>query len=145
MFFLHDNKAPSMRKWNELCNTHFWNSHSRLSSGQTCLVFSQREMQWKWKACYKMKENYHRDFYNYKLQKVHNSISRKNVTRRIKNLWSSLRRWSTLWYSNVLSKQIWKCRQWKFYRQLNNSCKPCTRNTLKIWKIEMCVCALSKS
>jgi len=32
--------------------TYFWNSHSRLSRGQTCRVFSQREMQWKWKACY---------------------------------------------------------------------------------------------
>jgi hypothetical protein len=30
---------------------YFWNSQSRLSSGQTCLVLSHREMQWKWKAC----------------------------------------------------------------------------------------------
>ena len=29
---------------------YFWNSHSVLSSGQTWRVFSQREMQWKWKA-----------------------------------------------------------------------------------------------
>merc|ERR1719340_327229 len=29
---------------------YFWNSQSLLSRGQTCLVFSQREMQWKWKA-----------------------------------------------------------------------------------------------
>lgn len=29
---------------------YLWNSHSLLSSGQTCLVLSQREMQWKWKA-----------------------------------------------------------------------------------------------
>lgn len=33
--------------------TYFWNSHSLLSNGHTCLVLSQREMQWKWKACYK--------------------------------------------------------------------------------------------
>jgi hypothetical protein len=32
--------------------TYFCNSHSRLSRGQTFLVFSQREMQWKWKACW---------------------------------------------------------------------------------------------
>jgi len=31
--------------------TNFWNSHSRLSRGQTWRVFSQRDMQWKWKAC----------------------------------------------------------------------------------------------
>ena len=31
---------------------YFWNSQSLLSSGQTWRVFSQREMQWKWKACY---------------------------------------------------------------------------------------------
>jgi hypothetical protein len=30
---------------------YFWNSQSRLSSGQTCRVLSHREMQWKWKAC----------------------------------------------------------------------------------------------
>lgn len=35
--------------------TYFWNSHSRLSSGQTCRVFNQREMQWKWNACYAKK------------------------------------------------------------------------------------------
>eukprot|EP00416_Gambierdiscus_australes_P045564 CAMPEP_0171092830 /NCGR_PEP_ID=MMETSP0766_2-20121228/37613_1 /TAXON_ID=439317 /ORGANISM="Gambierdiscus australes, Strain CAWD 149" /LENGTH=94 /DNA_ID=CAMNT_0011551143 /DNA_START=31 /DNA_END=311 /DNA_ORIENTATION=+ len=29
---------------------YFWNSHSPLSKGQTCRVFNQREMQWKWKA-----------------------------------------------------------------------------------------------
>jgi len=29
---------------------YFWNSQSLLSSGQTCRVLSQREMQWKWKA-----------------------------------------------------------------------------------------------
>ena len=29
---------------------YFWNSHSVLSRGQTWRVFSQREMQWKWKA-----------------------------------------------------------------------------------------------
>lgn len=33
-------------------DTHFWNSHSLLSSGHTCLVFSQRDIQWKWKACW---------------------------------------------------------------------------------------------
>lgn len=31
---------------------YFWNSQSLLSRGQTCLAFSHREMQWKWKACY---------------------------------------------------------------------------------------------
>lgn len=31
--------------------TYFWSSHSRLSSGHTFLVLSQREMQWKWNAC----------------------------------------------------------------------------------------------
>ena len=30
--------------------TNFCKAQSRLSSGQTCLVLSQREMQWKWKA-----------------------------------------------------------------------------------------------
>lgn len=35
--------------------THFWNSHSLLSRGHTCLVFSQREMQWKWNACCRTK------------------------------------------------------------------------------------------
>lgn len=34
-----------------ITDTHFWNSHSLLSRGHTCLVFSQREIQWKWKAC----------------------------------------------------------------------------------------------
>lgn len=34
-------------------DTYFWNSHSLLSSGHTCRVLSQREMQWKWKACWK--------------------------------------------------------------------------------------------
>ena len=34
---------------------YFWNSQSRLSSGQTWRVLSQREMQWKWKACYTLK------------------------------------------------------------------------------------------
>jgi hypothetical protein len=34
-------------------NTNFCSSHSRLSSGHTFLVLSQREMQWKWKACCK--------------------------------------------------------------------------------------------
>jgi len=29
---------------------NFWKSQSRLSNGQTCRVFSQREMQWKWNA-----------------------------------------------------------------------------------------------
>merc|ERR1719343_1434193 len=29
---------------------YFWNSHSPLSNGQTCLVFSHLEMQWKWNA-----------------------------------------------------------------------------------------------
>ena len=29
---------------------YFWNSQSLLSSGQTCLVLSHLEMQWKWKA-----------------------------------------------------------------------------------------------
>merc|ERR1719317_467914 len=29
---------------------YFWNSQSLLSRGHTCLVFNQREMQWKWKA-----------------------------------------------------------------------------------------------
>jgi len=29
---------------------YFCSSHSRLSSGQTCLVFNHRDMQWKWKA-----------------------------------------------------------------------------------------------
>jgi len=33
---------------------YFWNSQSLLSSGQTWRVFSHREMQWKWKACYNM-------------------------------------------------------------------------------------------
>lgn len=32
--------------------THFWSSHSRLSSGHTLRVLSQREIQWKWNACY---------------------------------------------------------------------------------------------
>lgn len=31
---------------------YFWNSQSRLSRGHTWRVLSQREMQWKWKACY---------------------------------------------------------------------------------------------
>lgn len=35
--------------------TYFWNSHSLLSNGQTCLVLSQRDIQWKWKACCKDK------------------------------------------------------------------------------------------
>lgn len=29
---------------------YFWNSQSLLSNGQTCLVLSHLEMQWKWKA-----------------------------------------------------------------------------------------------
>ena len=29
---------------------YFWNSHSRLSKGQTCRVFNHRKMQWKWNA-----------------------------------------------------------------------------------------------
>lgn len=32
------------------CQSYLWNSHSLLSSGHTCRVLSQREMQWKWKA-----------------------------------------------------------------------------------------------
>jgi len=32
--------------------TYFWNSHSLLSRGHTCLVLSQREIQWKWNACW---------------------------------------------------------------------------------------------
>lgn len=36
-------------------DTYFWNSHSLLSSGHTWRVLSQREMQWKWKACWKRK------------------------------------------------------------------------------------------
>jgi hypothetical protein len=31
---------------------YFWNSQSRLSSGQTWRALSHLEMQWKWKACY---------------------------------------------------------------------------------------------
>ena len=31
---------------------YFCNSHSRLSRGQTFRVLSQREIQWKWNACY---------------------------------------------------------------------------------------------
>ena len=31
--------------------TNFCNSHSRLSKGQTFLVFNHLEIQWKWKAC----------------------------------------------------------------------------------------------
>lgn len=34
-----------------LYRPYFWNSQSRLSSGQTWRVLSHREMQWKWKAC----------------------------------------------------------------------------------------------
>lgn len=30
---------------------YFWNSQSRLSSGQTDRALSHREMQWKWNAC----------------------------------------------------------------------------------------------
>lgn len=36
----------------QLKETYFWNSHSRLSKGQTLRVFSQREMQCWWKACF---------------------------------------------------------------------------------------------
>lgn len=32
--------------------TYFWSSHSLLSRGQTLRVFSQREIQWKWNACF---------------------------------------------------------------------------------------------
>ena len=35
--------------------TYFCNSHSLLSRGQTFLVLSHREMQWKWKACWSQK------------------------------------------------------------------------------------------
>jgi hypothetical protein len=31
---------------------YFWNSQSRLSSGQTDRALSHREMQWKWNACW---------------------------------------------------------------------------------------------
>lgn len=34
-------------------------THSLLSKGQTCLVLSQREMQWKWKACWAMHASDH--------------------------------------------------------------------------------------
>lgn len=45
--------------------THFWNSHSRLSRGQTWRVFSQREMQWKWKACWTQHNNtYHHNTFS---------------------------------------------------------------------------------
>jgi hypothetical protein len=37
---------------------YFWNSQSRLSSGHTWRVLSQREMQWKWKACCRLKSVY---------------------------------------------------------------------------------------
>ena len=37
-------------------DTYFWNSHSLLSNGHTCRVLSQREMQWKWKACWKKRQ-----------------------------------------------------------------------------------------
>jgi len=40
-------------------DTYFWNSHSLLSSGHTWRVLSQREMQWKWKACWKRKSKSH--------------------------------------------------------------------------------------
>lgn len=32
---------------------YFWNSQSLLSRGQTDLAFNHREMQWKWKACWR--------------------------------------------------------------------------------------------
>jgi hypothetical protein len=37
---------------------YFWNSQSRLSSGHTWRVLSQREMQWKWKACCSFESQY---------------------------------------------------------------------------------------
>ena len=40
---------PPVRK--DLYFPYFWNSQSLLSRGHTCLVFNQREMQWKWNAC----------------------------------------------------------------------------------------------
>lgn len=38
---------PPRSAWTQSWLT-FWKSHSRLSSGHTCRVFSQREMQWNW-------------------------------------------------------------------------------------------------
>jgi hypothetical protein len=40
-----------------VASTYFCISHSRLSSGHTFLVLSQREMQWKWNACYRYLES----------------------------------------------------------------------------------------
>jgi hypothetical protein len=37
--------------------TYFWNSHSLLSRGHTCLVLSQREIQWKWNACWNQRNH----------------------------------------------------------------------------------------
>jgi hypothetical protein len=45
------NKGSDMKRRHDT-STYFCSSHSRLSRGQTFLVLSQREMQWKWKACW---------------------------------------------------------------------------------------------
>ena len=42
---------PHPLSWFTLHCTYFWNSHSLLSKGHTCLVFNHREIQWKWNAC----------------------------------------------------------------------------------------------
>ena len=53
--FLAERRNQYSESWKQAPRPHFpyfWNSQSLLSSGHTCLVFNQRDMQWKWKACY---------------------------------------------------------------------------------------------
>ena len=45
--FLIGNKLQLIQE----TEAYFWNSHSLLSSGHTCLVFNHLDMQWKWNAC----------------------------------------------------------------------------------------------
>lgn len=51
-YLIHTSKLKK-KIWKIYQWPYFWNSHSLLSRGQTCLVFNHLEMQWKWKACCK--------------------------------------------------------------------------------------------
>lgn len=73
-------------------DTYFWNSHSLLSSGHTWRVLSQREMQWKWKACWKTKFRSHnfRMYERISTGKLPLRASKKRIARVCRQRWGQL-------------------------------------------------------
>jgi len=53
--YVHEKVYPFFSKSECLKMTYFWNSHSLLSRGHTWRVFNQRDIQWKWNACWNKK------------------------------------------------------------------------------------------